>query len=191
MKIADTISVNPSKTALGHTENPTATIFRNPVLCAEVPSHSMNVISLVFPTSKGGVYEYKKYEVPLRALFATILIVTGISLLTGGFSSYNMAFAICGLSFGTFLALGLFTRPVMIGAAVYYCITGALAIRSGAPDVSVFSLMFGCLIFAVIGSGKYSFDALIRKSIMRHKKSKKINNKVDLMDYKVFHKIKY
>ena len=190
MKIADTISVNPSKTALGHVETPSASIFRSPVLGVERNTRSINAISIFFPTCKEGVNEYKKYEVPLRTLLSTILIVTGITCLTATVSAYSVGFAVCALCFGAFLALGLFTRPVMIGAAVYYCITGALAIRSGAADISVFSLMFGCALFAIMGSGKYSCDALIRKAINRHSLLKK-QKKGNKMEYKIFHNVKY
>lgn len=191
MKIADTISVNPSKTALGHVENPTASIFRNPVLGAEQNRHSINILSMLFPTCKEGTGEYRKYEVPLRTLFATILIVTGIAVLTSGVAAYSVSFAICSLAFGALLALGLFTRPVMIGAAVYFCITGALAIRTGMADISVFSLMFGCLIFGVMGSGKYSCDSLIRKAIARQTKRAQLKHKENLMGYKAFHSVKF
>lgn len=191
MKIADTISVNPSKTALGHVENPTSSIFRSPVIGVEHQAHTFNWLSMVFPTNKSGVTDYKKYEVPLRTLFSTILIVTGITFLTSTSTHINIAFAICSLSFGAILALGLFTRPAMIGAAVYYCVMGALSIRSGAPEVSIFSLMFGCLIFGVLGGGKYSCDALIRKAILRQNKKSEKKSKENVMDYKVFHKVKF
>lgn len=190
MKIADTISVNPSKTTLGHVEA-TSSIFRNPVLGVENPAHSINFVNMVFPASKSGLTEYRKYEVPLRAMFATILIVTGISLLSTTFAAHSAGFAICTLVFGGFLALGLLTRPVMLGAAIFYCINGALAIRSGSPDVSVFSMMFGCLIFAVIGGGKYSLDTLIRGSIRRYSKHAERKRRENLMSYKAFHNVKF
>lgn len=187
MKIADTISVNPSKTAMGHVETPSNTFFRSRVLGVNNNSHSINVMNLVFPTYKGGMTEYQKYEVPLRTLLATILIATGITFFTSSVSGLNIAFAVCTLCFGSFLALGLLTRPIMLGAAVYYCVTGALALRNGTPDISNFSLMFGCLVFAVIGGGKYSCDTFIRKAIMRHKKQ----NKDNMLGYKAFHKVRY
>lgn len=189
MKITDTISVNPSKTALGHVEAPAAnpSIFRSRVLGTETHSSSVNFLSLFFPTSKSGASEYKKYDVPLRTLFSTILIVTGISCFTASAISVNPAIAICSLCFGVFLALGLLTRPVMLGAAAFYCIFGALSIRHGEADISMFSLMFGCVLFAVLGSGKYSCDSLIRKAIVRHNKKQKNTDP----GYKAFHKVKF
>lgn len=188
MKIADTISVDPSKTALGHVETPSAPLFRANVLESNEKVASLDIIKVLFPTNKAGAMEYQKYAVPLRTLFGTILIVTGISMLE---ASLTIGVAITSLCFGAFLALGLLTRPVMLGAAAYYCISGALAIRSGSPDLSVFSLMFGCLVFAVIGSGKYSIDTLIRSGLVKHRNNSEKKRKENMMGYKAFHSVRY
>ena len=184
MKITDTISVNPSKTALGHVETSTSSIFRSQVLGVEKSTHSVNLLKILFPSCEAGMSEYRKYAVPLRTLFATILIVTGITLIE---TSVSIGFAICSLCFGTLLALGLFTRPLMLGAAVYYCILGAISLRTGTPDLSLFSLMFGCLIFAIIGSGKYSCDTFIRHNILLHRRNNERKRKEMRMSYKAFH----
>lgn len=191
MKITDTISVNPSKTTLGHVESSSSTIFRSPVLGAESSQQPIDLVKVLFPSCSAGVNEYTKYAVPLRTLFATILIVTGISLLAVPFGAHSAGFAICSLCFGGMLAIGLLTRPVMLGAAVFYCINGALALRAGTPDVSVFSLMFGCLIFAVIGAGKYSCDTLLRSAINRMRRNLSLKKSEERMGYKAFHSVKY
>lgn len=188
MKATDTISVNPSKTALGHVEASASSIFRSTVLNAEPASHSVNILKVLFPSTNAGVSEYKKYEVPLRTLFATILIVTGITLLE---MSVAPAIAICSLCFGGCLAIGLFTRPVMLGASVYYCISGALALRSGQVEMTTFCLMFGCVLFAILGSGKYSCDTLIKNAIVRSRKNVERKRKESCMGYKAFHNVKY
>lgn len=190
MKISDTISVNPNKNTLGHVENTTSTLFRSSVLGAEA-HHSFDVLKIVFPTTGAGTSEFKKYEVPLRTIFATILIATGITMLTIPFGLHGTAFAICTLCFGGMLALGLFTRPVMLGAAIFYCISGALALRAGSADMTVFCLMFGCLMFAVTGGGKYSCDSFILHSIINHKKSIERKRKENMMGYKIFHQVKF
>lgn len=191
MKINDTISVNPSKTALGHTDTLSENIFRQRVLGVEGTQHSVDALNIAFPTVKSGLQEINKYAVPLRTLFATILIVTGISLLTSMAAIGVVGFAVCSIAFGAFLALGLLTRPVMLGAAVYYCISGALSLRAGTPDVAVFSLMFGCLIFGITGSGKYSCDAFIRKFIKSHRKENSVKNQNADLGYKAFHNVKF
>ena len=189
MKISDTISVNPGKTAMGHVDTPSS-ILRTPVIGAE-NSHRVDFVKLFFPASKSGLSEFRKYEVPLRTLFSTILIVTGISMLTISSGIHGTAFAICTLCFGALLGIGMFTRPIMLGASVFYCISGALALRGGMADMTVFSLMFGCLIFAVVGAGKYSCDSLIRHGIMNHKRNIEKKRKETMMSYKVFHQIKF
>lgn len=190
MKIADTISVNPGKKTLGHVEESTSSIFRSQVLGTKSNINSVDLVKVFFPSCSAGLNEYAKYAVPLRTVFATILLVTGIILLTNPLSN-QVGFAVCTLCFGGFLALGLFTRPLMAAAAAFYFISGALALRNGFADMNVFSLMFGCLIFCVIGAGKYSCDAVIRNIIKRHRRISEIKRKEDLMGYKAFHSVKY
>ncbi|MCH5225991.1 MAG: hypothetical protein J1D77_08305 [Muribaculaceae bacterium] len=186
MKINDTISVNPSKKTLGHVETPVSSIFRSPVIGVDSARDNVDILQLVFPTTKSGLAEYEKFALPIRTLFATILIVTGITLLS---ASASVALGICSLCFGGCLAIGLFTRPVMLGASVFYCITGALALRAGSPDLLVFSLMFGSLIFAMMGSGKYSCDFLIRSSIKRAKRRSESRRRENALSYKAFHNL--
>lgn len=185
MKIADTISVNPSKTTLGHVETPASTIFRAPVIGVEEHSRSINLFKVLFPSRATALSSVNKYEVPLRAIFATILIVSGLTMIQAATS----ALAVCSLCFGGLLAIGLFTRPIMLGAAVYYCVAGALSIRHGAVDITLFSLMFGCLIFALKGAGKYSADMAIRAAVNRHQRN--VGRKAESLGYKAFHTVKY
>lgn len=189
MKISDTISVNPGKSTLGHAEAPS--IFRNPVIGTESVSKPLEIVKVLFPSTTSGVSEYKKYDLPLRTLFATILIVSGITMLSVPYGIYDSWFAITTLCFGGFLTFGLLTRPIMAAAAVFYCISGALALRSGVADITVFSLMFGCAIFCVTGSGKYSCDSLIRHGILRHRIKAEKKRKDAILGYKAFHNINF
>lgn len=191
MKVTDTISVNPSKTALGHVETASSSILRRRVIDEEQTANKVDLKKIVFPTLSSGVTEYKKYEVPFRTLFATILIVSGLAILIGNMAIHSVGFAVATICFGGFLAIGLLTRPVMLGASIFYCIVGALSIRTGNPDLSVFSLMFGCLIFAVIGSGKYSCDNMIRHEIDILKGKQSNIKKEDIWGYKIFHNVKF
>ena len=191
MKINDTISVNPSKTALGHVENLSSSILRQSVLDNQKKNTSENILSLALPTVKTGLEDYRKYAVTFRTLFATILIISGLGMLTSSLPLYTAGMAICSLVFGAFLALGLFTRPLMLGAAAFYCISGALSIRAGVPDVSLFSLMFGCLIFAVLGAGKYSCDLALRSFFKHHNRRSGCYSKNNCEDYKAFHHVKF
>lgn len=191
MKISDTISVNPGKETLGHVENPSTSIFRNPVIGAESRTRSIDIVKMIFPSALSGSSEFRKYDVPLRTLFSTILIVTGITMLNVPSGIHGNGFAISTICFGALLAIGLFTRPLMLGSAIFYCISGALSLRTGIADMTTFSLMFGCLIFAVIGSGKYSCDSFIRNSIKTHKRKIERKRKENMMGYKAFHQVKF
>lgn len=190
MKISDTISVNPGKTALGHVETPSANVFRSQVINSE-SSSSIDMSKVLVPSAKMGWNDFRKFELPLRTLLATILLATGITLLSGYTSILGSGFAIATICFGGFLVLGLFTRPVMLGAAVYYCIVGALSLRAGSPEMNVFSMMLGCLIFAVLGGGRYSLDSIIRKGIKNHKRKAEIKHKEEMMGYKAFLHARY
>ena len=186
MKITDTISVDPGKTALGHIEKSTDSIFRNQVLGTQ-EHHSLNIVSVLFPSSAAGSSELRKYSVPLRTVFATILIVTGLVILIKNPSAPAIGYAVCSLSFGGFLALGLLTRPLMAAASVFYCIAGALSIRAGVTDMNTFALMFGCAIFCATGAGKYSCDTLIRKTIRKRSINSEKKRRETRMGYKAFH----
>lgn len=191
MKATDTISVNPGKTALGHVDAPSSTIFRARILDEEQKTTQLDFTKFLFPSVNAGCSEYVKYSVPLRTLFATILIVTGITMLTIPSGLHGTAFAICTLCFGAFLGLGMFTRPVMAGAAIFYCISGALALRAGSADITVFSLMFGCVLFCITGAGKYSLDTLMKSSLLRHKRAEEIRRKDERLGYKAFHNVSF
>lgn len=188
MKIADTISVNPGKSTLGHRDKASDTIFRSPVVGVE-KSHDINLVKVLFPSAGTGSSELRKYSVPMRTVFATILLASGIFMLSMPHFGDSVAFAICTLSFGAFLALGLFTRPVMFAASIFYCIAGALSIRHGVTDMNTFALMFGCLLFCITGSGKYSCDTLLRKGLQHHKINSEKKRREKMMGYKAFHQV--
>lgn len=188
MKISDTISVNPGKETLGNIK--ASSIFRKQVLGTNDSSQQFDLVKVLFPSASTGMNEYKKYELPLRTVFATILIVAGLTMLSVPYGIYDSWFAICTLCFGGLLALGFLTRPVMAGAAVFYCITGAVALRTGVADITIFLLMFGCAIFCLTGSGKYSLDTLLRHSISHFRKLSEKKRKEGMMGYKAFHNVR-
>lgn len=189
MKIADTISVNPGKETLGHSALPANTIFRQSVLNKE--KERVNILTLLFPTVKSGSSEFVKYALPLRSVFATILILTGLTTLLSAGAPLPYGLSVCSLVFGGFLAFGLLTRPLMIGAAAYYAICSALSLRMGNADILSLSLMFGSMIFSIYGSGKYSCDFLIRKTVRRHKISSRRKRSENALTYKAFKYSRY
>lgn len=185
MKIVDTISVNPGKSTLGQSEK-TESIFRVSVINKE-SSPKASICSLVLPSENNGLADLRKYALPLRALFSAILIVTGISLIQTAILPFNISVAIVCIIGGSLLALGCFTRPAMLLSAVFLGITSALSLREGVADLSSLSLMFGCLLFSALGSGKYSIDFLIRRSIRSNIRKSKIKKSSNALGYKAFH----
>lgn len=186
MKVTDTISVNPGKTALGHSESKSENIFRTSVINRE--AKGIDALTLLLPSSVSGINEFKKFALPLRALFATILIVAGLTLLQ---SVHASALGILEIIFGGLLALGLFTRLAMAGASVYFAIMAALSIRAGRPDLIPLCLMFGTALFCALGSGKYSLDMMLRSLFVRHKKNQEKKRSEKALSYKAFHYARY
>ena len=188
MKATDTISVNPGKTTLGHVESTNSSILRANIINRETQASHIDLLSLLFPTTSAGINEFKKYALPLRTLFATILIVGGLTLAQTGI---NPPFAILEIVFGSMLALGFLTRPAMACASVYFAVVTALSIRAGQPDLTALSLIFGCALFFALGSGKYSLDMLIRSMIKRHQRNAAIRRSANALGYKAFHYAKF
>lgn len=186
MKLTDTISVNPGKTALGHVNEEARNLLRANVLKGDVQKERLDLLSFFFPTTSSGLFSVKKYALPLRTLFATILIVGSILMLESNPYAYSAGYAIALMTAGGMLAIGFLTRPVMALTTVFLAIWGALSIRWGRPDMNSFSLMFGSAIFALTGSGKYSCDEALFKVIRKYRKEKEARRKSEGLSYKAF-----
>ena len=190
MKTTDTISVNPGKTTLGQThEEVLKNLFRNQVLTDTHCNHGLDaLVSVIFPSTKTGLTHYRNYAIPMRAVFAAILIVAGLSMIQNS-AQFDGSFAIglVQMIFGGFIAIGFLTRPSMFLAAGYFAVMSALSLRTGMVDLTSFSLMFGCMVMCIIGSGKYSADSLIRRQLIR----KSRNNKTMTLDYKAFRNVRF
>ena len=187
MKIAETISVNPGKATLGHQESVARNLLRSSVIDNSAEKSSIDILSFIFPSTGSGVTELKKYALPLRALFATILIVTGLTFVENPALIHGSGFGIVEIVIGGLLAIGFLTRPIMAGASVYFAIVAALSIRNGLPDMSTLTLLFGTLLFCVLGSGKYSLDSTMRSLIGRAKKTLRQKKANEAAGYKAFH----
>lgn len=188
MKTTDTISVNPGKSTLGHVNEEARNLFRKNIISGSTEhSAKWSPAEWLFPTTAAGVDEFKKYALPLRVLFATILIVSGLTVVEATTPGFSLGYGIAMMTAGGFLALGLLTRPVMAVSSVFLAIYGALALRSGNVQISDFSLMFGCLFFAATGSGKYSIDQFIKRGIHRISERKEKAVKDGKFTYKAFH----
>lgn len=189
MKTTETISVNPGKNTLRQVHEETIQkLFRgNLVTTGENDSVSKCFLSIVFPGTKSGLEQFKNYALPMRAIFASLLILTGLQAMEGSmFSILPFGIGLAIAIAGGLLAIGLLSRPVMFLSAIYFAIAGALQIRSGVNDISLFSLMFGSLLFAITGSGKYSCDFLIKGNLKRYITRKKAMKADRMMGYKAF-----
>lgn len=191
MKTSDTISVNPGKVTLGQTESNTANIFRANVIDRNKHTGSVDILAVLCPSVGSGVNELKNYALPLRALFATLLIVAGLTVLQTSSGIQLTAMGVLELVFGSLLAIGFLTRPIMAAAAVYFAIAGALSIRSGQTDITSLCLMFGCGLFCILGSGKYSVDLMLRSAILKYRKRKAARRSSEVLGYKAFHSVKF
>lgn len=191
MKVADTISVNPGKTTLGEKSSPSAGILRVPVLDRQKRTSGLNLSVLLCPSTNQGLAEYKKFALPLRALFATILIVAGLTLFQSPLPTVSYSLGILEIIFGGLLAVGFLTRPIMGCAGVYFGIMAALSLRNGIADITPLCLMFGSFLFCATGSGKYSLDFLIKNAIRNHVRFRNEKKKNEMMGYKAFHYAKY
>lgn len=186
--IVDTISVNPGKTTLGQTGERERALLRANILNENYGTQSrIDFVSLFFPSASCGISAFRKYALPLRTLFATILIVSGLNLLQAPGAIYSTGQGIAMITAGGMLALGLLARPVMALAAAFFAVVGAISIRIGAPEMNLFSLMFGSLLFAFTGSGKYSCDEMIFRALRRHEKKSKKNLCDRRLSYRAFH----
>ena len=190
MNTTKTISVEPAKITLADKKNKELAMqfLRTSVLNKDYDhNHKKEILNLLFPTQNLANETFVKFSVPLRTIFSAVLIVSGISYFEGnGLGIGSLWISILEIIFGTFLALGLFSRIVMGGATVIFALTGLIALRHGINDVTAFSMMFGSLIFFVMGAGKYSCDSMIRKYIRKREIIKRRKSQDEYVSYKAF-----
>lgn len=184
----ETISVNPGEKTLGKSNNELAyKLFRNSIL-ENKTDRKIDFISLVLPSNKSGIELLEKYYLPLRTIFAALLIISGIQQLEGTFSilNYNVI-GIIEICLGAFLAFGLFSRLFMGISIAFYLILGIVSMRLGLVNLYLFVMMFGSSLFFAMGSGKYSCDTLIKKALIIKKRKNEIERNNKRMSYKAFY----
>lgn len=193
MKISDTISVDPSKTTLGARNNEAIdTLLRTSVRSFDNAEISRNsaLTTLLFPSARKGLSAFDKFSVPMRSVFASLLIISGITTLQTAIPAapYFLWSAIIAIAAGAFLALGMFTRTTMGISAIFFAIMGMIALRAGISDPYSFMLMFGCMVFFLTGAGKYSVDECMRKILKRNRISKNKKSGIEL-SYKAYQEV--
>lgn len=168
MNNVKTISVEPAKITLGEQirKESQSKFLRSHILeSRHITISKKDVMTLCFPSTSNGMDLLSKYALPMRSVFAALLIISGIPYLS--VSGLSLAFGIVSITFGAMLALGLLSRIAMGLSAVMYCAAGLFALRHGIYDILSFTLMFGSVLFFFLGSGKYSCDTFIRRSLIR------------------------
>ena len=191
MNTNKTISVEPGKITLAERKNRerAAEYFRTSILNSETQKiEKINLSKLLFPTQKSANLSFVKYSVPLRSIFSALLIIFGINAIhsSGLVYNHNLSLGILSIIFGGFLGIGLFSRITMALATSMFAITGIIGLRMGIQDMTSFSMMFGSMIFLIMGSGKYSCDTFLRKIMWKRMINKRNQMRQEALSYKAF-----
>ncbi len=195
MNIAETISVNPVSKTLG-VLNPEATLefIRSHSSANEAKkskTEKKSVRNFLLASSTPGVKDFGSSMLLFRWLFSAILIVSGSFILAGEITSPfafvdSQLFAISEIVVGGMLTLGLFSRIVMIASCLFFGYASFLSIEAGIFDMQNLLFCLGSLVFAIMGSGRYSCDFLIRKSIILHRRRKQRQLREDRLSYRAY-----
>ncbi len=172
MDITNIISVDPAQKPLGaiHTEI-TERILRNSNI-----SHGDDLISsrqffnFVFGTPSRSTL-FSSCALLLRTLFAAVLILSGSLILMDEVNAPTtfispQTFAIGQIIIGGMLFLGFLSRFAMAVGFAGFAFVATKAILAGMLSVSPILLGVICLTFMILGTGRFSCDFLIRKSII-------------------------
>ena len=191
MNTTKTISVEPAKITLAELKNKekAAQFLRASILQKEnQKTEKISLVNIFFPTKQMANEALVKFSVPLRTIFSAILIISGLSFFENSnylISSYSCV-AILEIIFGVFLAIGLLSRIVMAASSIMFVLCGIISLRSGYSDITAFALMFGSVLFFIMGAGKYSCDTLIRRNIKKFLVNKKRKAQEERLSYKAF-----
>lgn len=195
MHTAETISVNPVSKTLGAL-NPEATLRflqQYNAQCADAlnKKKSFSLMKMIFPSSTPHFYHFATTQLIFRMLFAAILIVSGCFILNGEITAQisiinEEAFAIVEIISGSFLALGLFTRPAMAAMAVLFAISAVMQYMEGVIDMQSAVCCLIALLFMAMGAGRFSSDFLIRKSILIRRKRKENQIRENRLSYRAY-----
>lgn len=186
-----TISVEPAKLTLADQKNKERNLefLRTNVLEKERnESSSINFMNLVLPLQKTGTGTFNQFSLPMRTVFSALLIIAGMTTLnlSSGTAGSIMGLGIVEIILGGFLALGFMTRVSMAVSTMIFAAIGILSLRTGFNDIASFSLMFGSMLFCLTGSGRYSLDFFIRRSIIRRLAERRRRKNSRMLSYKAF-----
>lgn len=192
MNYSDIISVNPGKLTLGalHPEGATRLIRTNiNINSSTVKKHRF--LDFIFAVKAPGINRFGKYMLVMRLLFATILISSGCLTLNGSITNAltiisSQVSGILQITAGAMLALGLLTRISILSIGIILSASILITFTNGMPDMSALSSLFTCILFIIMGAGKYSLDFLIRKGVIINATRRRKRNEMKRMTYKAF-----
>ncbi|MDE6444605.1 MAG: DoxX family protein [Muribaculaceae bacterium] len=189
--MADIISVDPAQTTLGALHPEFAERIARKVK-VETPSFSRRMwLDMTFACATPGVARNSRTMLLLRLCFAALMIVSGAFILSGeiysplaGFDA--VTFAALELAVGSMLALGLFTRFAMFAAVAGFGFMSFQSISAGIFDMQSLLCCLTSLSFLLLGSGRYSADFLLRKSIILRAAKRRRKMQADRLSYKAY-----
>lgn len=193
MNIAETISVNPVDKTLGALNPEVAARFirEHNVIATPSAYNKKDSLNFCFASSAPGVNRFAGYMLLFRAIFSTLLIVSGSFILSGEILSSTplLSSQLLGVSeilIGSFLLFGFLSRFVMGISTLLFGYLSVMAVMSGVFDMQNLLCCMGSLIFTIAGVGKYSADFLIRKAIIRRAISRRNKMKADRLTYRAY-----
>lgn len=196
MNLSDIISVDPAKTTLGALHPEVASrLLRNSRIYRKVaPPAKRTALNFFFASLAPGVNRFGGYMLLFRCLFAALLIVSGSFILYGEIEAPESlmpghVFAIIEIVAGSMLALGFFNRLASLAVTIMFATVSVTSILHGVFDMQSFLTLFGCLLFLLLGTGKYSCDFLIRKAIIAKAAKRRNRLEQERLTYKAFRNV--
>ena len=198
MNFTDVISVDPGQMTLGSLQPAqTGRVLENSDLSASSRNaNSQNFWNVVFASATPRSNRYGLCILLLRFLFSAVMIVAGTFILMGKINaSFTLlpteTYAVTLIVFGGMLALGLLSRIAMAGGVVLFGFSMTNTIMAGVFNVSAIMLCLACLVFLMLGTGRFSLDGLIRSSIIRHSINRRKKIAANRMSYKAYRYASY
>lgn len=182
MSITKIISIDPTRKTLGsiHSEI-TERILRNSNIShGDNTLSSRQLVNFIFGIPSGSTL-FNSCIFLVRTLFATVLILSGSLILSNEVNAPTtfiapQLFAIGQILIGGMLFFGLLSRLAMAAGFTAFAFVAVKSILAGSLVISPIVLGSICLIFMLLGTGRFSCDFLIRKAIILNavRKRKKI-----------------
>lgn len=193
MNVSNIISVDPAKKTLGE-QHPefTAEFLRNTVVCKQAETqNSHKLLNVLFGSSSPSANRFAGYMLMFRAMFSSLLIVSGAFILSGEILAPASplapeALAIGEISVGALLCAGLLTRYAALASTALFLVMTIQSIIAGVFNVQAMMLLYASIGFLVMGAGKYSCDSAISKAFRNYMIRRRERRRQERLSYKAF-----